>query len=743
MDDRERRLAHLSALVGGQSGALIRGLHSFMEDFLREASPEGLAGKSFTDRLAAFAESSGSREGTPQLRGLVKRLAAEHELAFRAAWSTAAPDADEAAAAAHNFLQFCELAGIDSPALAGLQDFRDAWRRRPGQEPGAALQEVQAELVASQADERRILEQTAQWAEDKQKLAELEGEVLRLQAALSRESAREAPSRERLEQIREETRGLESRRAELQGRLASYRDLDLYVQHVSRFSLYTRSRRDYERGLLELTAEQRDAVEAMRPGHDVLVRGGAGTGKTIVLIHALARALAEHSQELALGPRGRVLLLTYTTTLVKYDRYIADVLRGTDAQGIILTVDRFLAERLELLAERQRVDYRIAAALAERLNTTSFFTAQEVVTEVEDFLFANLVTRQEYLEERIPRRGMRQPLSVGQREAVWTVRDRMVEAMEHDGVLSRNYSRVKLIERLDAGAAGALRDLDCAFVDESQDLTAADLGALKRLSARGLLMAGDAGQGIYTAGSPYKRAGIDITGRARVLHTSFRTTAAIQEVAEDYRRLSGLEEDEDSAAAAVRQGPIPELHLAGSRAELARLLLRKAALFIERLGYDPENLAVLAPSKTDLAAIGDLLGHAGYRWANIRDEDFSFGEPGTIRLSTMHSSKGLDFGVVLLYLPALPPRQSYDDATNALLVRNLIYVAMTRAMDNLNVFTLEGAHEGQAEEPLQDLVRVFREQRRRWEQRLLKPGPARVPVQQPVQPPPESKATPR
>jgi len=103
-----------------------------------------------------------------------------------------------------------------------------------------------------------------------------------------------------------------------------------------------------------------------------------------------------------------------------------------------------------------------------------------------------------------------------------------------------------------------------------------------------------------------------------------------------------------------------------------------------------------------------MLGHAGYRHANIRDEGFTFREEKTIRLSTLHSSKGLDFAVVLLYLPALPPRGDYDDRTGAALVRNLIYVAMTRAMDNLNVFTLEGAHDSQQEEPLQDLVRVMR-----------------------------------
>ena len=722
--DLERRLSRLVELAGGDPAAFIRGVHSFMEDVLKEKVPPAPDRRGFADQLAALVDSSTGGLPSARVRGTVKRIVAEHELAFRAAWSTVAPDTEEAAAAAHNFLEFCAMAGIESGALAAIRARRAAWRRTAGApEAGAPLAALQAEIVAAQADEKKILEQTAQWAEDKKRLAELEGEAMRLQAALRQQQSRPERDPARGEEILAEVRSLQAARAALQERLSSYRDLDLYVQNVSRFSLYTRSRRDYERGLMELTPEQVAAAEAMQPGHDVLVRGAAGTGKTIVLIHALARALRERSQELALAPRGRLLFLTYTTTLVKYDRYIADILRESQAEGIILTVDRFLSERLEMLGERQRVDYRIAQTLAERFHSTPFFTPQELATEVEEFLFGNLVSRQEYVEERISRRGMRQPLSAGQREAVWAVREKMVEAMEHDGVLSRNYSRVKLIQRLsEPAAAAALRDVDCAFVDESQDLNAADLGALKRMSARGLLLAGDAGQSIYTAGSPYRRAGIDITGRAHVLHTSFRSTAPIQAVADAYRALSGLEDDETTTAVAVRQGPPPELHLAASRSELLQLLLRRAALFVERLGYEPENLAVLAPSKTDLAAIGDSLGHAGYRYANVRDDEFTFREPHTIRLSTLHSSKGLDFAVVLLYLPALPARASYDDATNELLVRNLLYVAMTRAMDNLNVFALEGAHDGQAEEPLADLIRVFREYRHREEKRLFRPA---------------------
>jgi superfamily I DNA/RNA helicase len=321
-----------------------------------------------------------------------------------------------------------------------------------------------------------------------------------------------------------------------------------------------------------------------------------------------------------------------------------------------------------------------------------------------------MVTRGEYVEERIPRKGMRQPLSTGQRETVWKIRERMVESMEHDGILSRNYSRQVLIDHLKANPDDtALRDVDIAFVDESQDLTAADLHALKLMSRRGLIMAGDTGQSIYGVSSPYRRAGMDIAGRSRVLHTSFRNTMPIQEVADAYRALSGMEVDEGSGAVAFREGPAPELYMASTGADLLNLLLRKTALFIDALGYDPENIAILAPTKSDLATIGDSLGHAGYRYANIRDEEFSFKETDTIRLSTLHSSKGLDFAVVLLYLPTLPPRGDYDERTGLVIMRNLIYVAMTRAMDNLNVFTLEGAHDSQQEEPLQDLVRILRQ----------------------------------
>jgi superfamily I DNA/RNA helicase len=64
-----------------------------------------------------------------------------------------------------------------------------------------------------------------------------------------------------------------------------------------------------------------------------------------------------------------------------------------------------------------------------------------------------------------------------------------------------------------------------------------------------------------------------------------------------------------------------------------------------------------------------------------------------VRVSTLQSSKGLDFPVALLYLPSLPISAEYDEAAADGLACNLIYVAMTRAKDNLNVFVIEDTKE--------------------------------------------------
>jgi len=692
-------MARLERLLGADEGFFVLALHSFVESFVLDVYPAGRGGKYFPTLLWDFKDFLKQKGRiTVADQEAIVRISKEHPVANRVRHQMQRLDPEEAVAASHNFLGFCRACGIDHPFLKSLRDSLKVWQDKKSPiERSSELARLKFDLFTAQRENKKLMQQAAEARDADARAAQLDADLRARTTELARERARADSKADRVDALRAELNSLEQQKKALAADLERFRDLDLYVEHLNRFTVYTRTRRDYERSLMRVTAEQQEALDLIAPGHDFLIRGGAGTGKTIVLLHAYGRARKLLASELGLGKPTRTVLLTYTTTLVKYDRYLAELLRTPEQSGVIQTADSFFLARLRAIDPGWKVEYDTAGKLAKRFNTTGFLSAGELATEVEDFLFANMVTKEEYVEDRVPRRGMRQPLSKAQRAAVWEIRDMMAGAMEDIGIFSKNYSRLKIIQQ-------PVQDIDFAFVDESQDLTAADLRALKLACTRGVVMAGDTGQAIYGLGSPYKRAGIDISGRTRVLRTDFRTTCPIHDLAEKYRALCGPDvEGESVTTHAFREGPSPEIYRAGSREELLGLLLEKASLFIEKLAYDPENVTILAPSKQDLTAIQERLGRRGIKSANIRDEEFSFSAEGQVRLSTLHSSKGLDFPVVLLYLPSLPTGADYDERASEGLARNLIYVAISRAMDNLNVFVMEEARE----RPIQELVGVM------------------------------------
>jgi hypothetical protein len=699
----EESLARLTRLAGTDGGFFVLALHSFVEAYVGEDFPPIRHIESFPDLLWAYGDHL-KANGCP-VEGLktITRIIKEHALTNQVRHTFANLDKEEVLAATHNFLTFCALCRLESKGFSALKANLDVWdQKQSPMETSAELKRMQFELFIAQRDNKKLLGQAEQWAAEKRRQAELEEEGRRLVSALEAERGRAEAGAARVDQLRGQINALSQQKRALSERLEGFKNLEAYVQHVNRFSLYTRTRRDYERSVMKLTGEQQEAVDSIRLGHDYLIKGGAGTGKTIVLLHALGKAKKAMVEELGVLGKKKSVLLTFTNTLVKYDRYLAEVLGAAGSDELIATADSFFLGKLRALSPRYQVDYGLADKLARANNTTGFLTDAELKTEIEDFLFANMTSRDDYVDSRIPRRGLRQPLSAAQRSTVWAIRDTLAAGMESTGTFTKNYSRMKLVLLLERPEGERLRDLDFAFVDESQDLAPADLKALKLMARRGVIMAGDAGQTIYGVGSPYKTAGIEIAGRTRILRVDFRNTCAILAVAEKYRALAPGE-PEEAASRAFREGPLPELYTASSREEMSRLLVRKTRLFVDSFGYDPENITILAPAKTDISMLADRLKQEGLSSANIRDEEFSFRTEGTIRLSTLHSSKGLDFPVVLLYLPGLPAAGDYDEKASDTLLRNLLYVAMTRAMDSLNVFVMENP----AEKPLRDLIKVF------------------------------------
>ena len=709
MEGKLKRLVHLA---GTDPGFYVLALHAFVEYYLREE--EGLRDiEAFSDLTWEYRNRLLERAGGTFIDGLnsLTQLGRQHKFTNKVRHSFDELDPEEAVAATHLFMRFCLLVGLgDAAAVQELGKSLDVWHERIsvlGQR--ATLRLMQEQLQALQQKNAQLVSAVQDYEQEQARLKGLELDIAKYNLELEERKHRLEKKDERVDELRAERSRLKAEKARLLKELEKYEELERYIHALGRFSVYTKSRMDYEQSLTKLTQEQRDAVDAISLEQNFLIRGTAGTGKSLVLIEALRKAVENPELDFGNREREKIVLLTFTRTLAKFDAYLSAINRIPGVDTLIRTVDAYILHKLKLINEEWRIDYDLPRPLIEELNSLDFMSTQELTVEIENFIFGNMIQDDEYAT--VERIGMRRRLGHVQRRRIWEIRDEVVRRMEESGRFSKNYARLKLLAELQgrpraaaeprggATASGPaaqaaaqdrrLRDARLLFIDETQDLTAADLAVLHELTGGYMIMAGDVDQTLYGVVSPYARAGIELSGKTRLLTTNFRNTVQIQATADRFRRLSPKGTfDLDVQPRAFREGPPPELYTAENEGALRELLVRKLLLFHYQLGYDPDNICILAPRTHQLQSISAEVKTHGFDPVIITTPDFDFAATGTLRLSTLHSAKGLDFPVVLMYLPEIERRQAYDEESVERLLRNLVYVGLTRAMENLNVFTV-------------------------------------------------------
>jgi ATP-dependent exoDNAse (exonuclease V) beta subunit len=104
-------------------------------------------------------------------------------------------------------------------------------------------------------------------------------------------------------------------------------------------------------------------------------------------------------------------------------------------------------------------------------------------------------------------------------------------------------------------------------------------------------------------------------------------------------------------------------------------------------GWQPEQIAILAPARTVLQRIGVALANAGIAIpppGSDGSHRLELNSP-TVKLATIHASKGLDFPVV--YVAGLTTSDLFGDEA---VLRPLLYVGMTRSSFRLVLSTVSG-----------------------------------------------------
>ncbi|MGA2478317.1 MAG: hypothetical protein ABSG63_06150 [Spirochaetia bacterium] len=158
-------------------------------------------------------------------------------------------------ATSFNFLGFCRVCEIVHPFLDTLAQTLKIWEEKVS--PLAKSQELSKlkfELYVAQREKRKLLQQAGEAQEAAARAEQLDADLKQRAAELARERSRAEGKAEREDALRAELNSITQQKKAMAEELAKFKDLDLYVEHLGRFTAYTRTRRDYERGLMRLTA---------------------------------------------------------------------------------------------------------------------------------------------------------------------------------------------------------------------------------------------------------------------------------------------------------------------------------------------------------------------------------------------------------------------------------------------------------------------------------------------------------
>jgi superfamily I DNA and RNA helicase len=263
----------------------------------------------------------------------------------------------------------------------------------------------------------------------------------------------------------------------------------------------------------------------------------------------------------------------------------------------------------------------------------------------------------------------------------------------------------RILIKLASASKWKLPIYDAILIDEAHDFHTEWLRLTVQClnpQTNSLFIVHDSAQNIYRKGFSFKKVGVQIKGRTKVLRTNYRNTREIAELASCFlshgvKFTDELIRDDEGQLLEIirpqttlRTGPRPLMIANQSYREECAETAARVKLWMERNEYPPQEILILyvkrGSTATDdryIKALLTALDEAGvaYDWIT-RDQkskrQFLLTSP-RVKVSTIHSAKGLDFAAVAMVGISMLP--SAPDNTD--MERKLIYVGLTRARHTL------------------------------------------------------------
>jgi type II secretory pathway pseudopilin PulG len=414
------------------------------------------------------------------------------------------------------------------------------------------------------------------------------------------------------------------------------------------------------------------------------VRGPAGTGKTVVLLHRAAW--------LASVRAGPILVTSFVRTLPPQLGSVYRALSPDTADKVEFVAIHALARRLlarngqDLPVLQRRVDraYDRAWERVGRHTPLAGVADSRYWREEIDYVIKGRGLRELAEYEAVGRGGRNRSLTNAQKYSVWTLLQAYQEELDQAGTYDNNDVLSAALDAVSRHPADT--GWSAVLVDEVQDLNLLGLRLCRALASDGtdaLFLVGDGQQALYPGGFTLADAGISVTGRAVVLRTNYRNTRQILDSARDlvadraFTDLDTVAEPGRQEVQILRDGP-PVRHADAPHPRGLVLQLRLAMRRDAAEGIRSGDMAILCHTR---AAVAYFTRALTARDVSLTPLDKWNGEPDdNVKIGTINRAKGLDFAAV--YLPHLDAADPDDiEAENRYVQRE--YVARTRPRDRL------------------------------------------------------------
>ena len=434
-----------------------------------------------------------------------------------------------------------------------------------------------------------------------------------------------------------------------------------------------------------------------------LVRGGAGTGKTVVAMHR-ARYLADNF----VSSDKQVLLTTFTKTLARdiaqsLKTLCPEHLRGNSPRIEVINIDAWAKQYL-----LQRNFRRKLVPYGGNDQTKSIWDDVESEIELPHFLsldfakteWATIIqpkgieTREDYF--RVSRAGRGTPLSRRNRARLWPLFEAFRARMQEHNLAEPDDMYREAIALIKQGSSYG--PYAAVVVDETQDMGEQAIRLIAAIAKKSdqkdsLFLVGDAHQRIYDRKSSLKACGIDVRGRSRRLRLNYRTPDKIRKWGLSILngiKFDDLDDGRESSEGyrSLILGRDPIRLEAASRSQELSLIADQ----ILSAG-NAANVCVLVRTNQLVDAVVRDLRTRGLLVLRIEDDMAEDTTKEGVRVATMHRAKGLEFDDVFLACldsDIIPPKFLMQNQVDALSAReiaerekSLLHVAATRAKKRL------------------------------------------------------------